>query len=102
MLEFSGTAVNIDTAKLLLELNGLPEHWRPAVGERVRLELLLPVDAGNSARSVTFRAKVSLVAEETNGKCQVEFAFRRPNFKADEAAEKKTAVRKEATNGWAM
>ena len=101
MLEFAGTALNIETAKLLLELKELPEHWRPVVGERVRLELQLPVGVENSApRCISFRARVAAVTETPQGGWRLELAFRKPAFK--DLGVEGLALRKETGNGWAM
>ena len=43
MLEFSGVAVNINTGSLLLQIEPHNGPWQPVLGERVRLELSLPV-----------------------------------------------------------
>jgi hypothetical protein len=102
MLEFAGTAVNIDTAKLLLQLDKLPGSWQPAVGEKVRLELLLPVSAENaSARCMSFRARISAVTELPGGGHRVEFAFRRPILK-DRASESLVNQIHAPGPGWAM
>ncbi len=124
MLEFFGTAVNIDTGSLSLELNaasagaGTPagfgpglghakgtgarlEMWIPAVGERVRLELNLPVSNQSAgARYLSFRAKIAGVTELPDGSKRLELTFRKPSFR--DRVEGLNGSAKVAGGGWRM
>ena len=102
--EVSGTAVNIGTAKLLLELKRPPEIWAPAVGDRVRLELLLPVSTPSAAaRCLSFRARVTAVSGTPAGGWRVEFTFRKPSFKdLEELALKDSPETEPQVSKWEM
>jgi hypothetical protein len=100
-LELSGTALSIDTGSLVLALtaNGSPH---PAMGERVRLELSLPVsDLNGGARYLAVRARVASVAQMDDGSQRFTMTFRKPSFKerVDVASRKPP---KAAAKGWAM
>lgn len=80
MLELSGVAVNIDTDSLVLSADRRDAEAFPEVGERVRVELLLPTKSpGASARYLSFRALVVRVAE-TAGRWQIGLTFRKPRI----------------------
>jgi hypothetical protein len=82
MLEFSGTAVSIDTSSLILSLRQGQGRGCPDMGERVKLELLLPVNSVNAkAKCLTVRARVTRVEEMPDGSRQIGFSFRRASFK---------------------
>ncbi len=101
MFEFPATALDIGTARLMLELKEQPAHWQPAMGERVLLELLLPVGAESvQGRSINFRAKVAAAVETPTGGLRLELTFRKPSFKYREY--QSLAVQKTVGNGWAM
>ena len=88
LLEVSGTAVNIDTGSLRLDLGVLYGAWQPAVGESLRLELVLPVSSARAgARCLSVRARVAQVFEKADGSRSLELRFRKPIFKeADESS----------------
>ena len=101
MLEFSGTAVNIDTGSLLLQL-GTHDPWHPVVGERVRLELSLPVNFESAkAKSLSVRARVANVTDMPDGSWRLELHFRKPSFK-DRGENGFGHPEKMAGNGWEM
>ena len=100
MLEFSGIAVNINTGSLLLQLGALDGPWQPVVGERVRLELSLPVNFELArAKSLSVRARVANVTDMPDGTQRLELHFRKPSFKDSGKVE---APAKTAGNGWEM
>jgi hypothetical protein len=81
MVELSGLTVRIDTGSLVLDLQGLASTY-PEVGERVRLELLLPVNLAQAkAKCLTVRARVTQVKELPDGSRQIGFSFRKAIFK---------------------
>jgi hypothetical protein len=83
MLEVSGTALNINTGSLQLRLGAPPSGaWHPAVGERVRLELELPVKVMNAkAKCMSLRATIAGVKELPDGTQRLELRFRKASFK---------------------
>ena len=100
MLEFSGIAVNINTGSLLLQLGALDGPWQPVVGERVRLELSLPVNFELArAKSLSVRARVANVTDMPDGTQRLELHFRKPSFKDSGKIEVPGKV---AGSGWEM
>jgi len=100
MLEFSGIAVNINTGSLLLQLEMHNGPWQPVVGERVRLELSLPVNVELAkAKSLNVRARVANVMDMPDGSQRLELRFRKPSFKDSGKIEEPI---KAAGNGWEM
>ena len=100
MLEFSGVAVNINTGSLLLQLEMHNGPWQPVVGERVRLELSLPVNFELAkAKSLNVRARVANVMDMPDGSQRLELRFRKPSFKDSGKIEEPI---KAAGNGWEM
>jgi hypothetical protein len=100
MLEFSGVAVNIDTGSLLLQMGAHNGPWQPVVGEKVRLELSLPVNLELAkAKSLSVRARVTNVMEMPDGSQRLELHFRKPSFKD---SGKIQAPAKSASSGWEM
>lgn len=83
ILELSGVAVSIDTGSLVLALparSGVLTMPQP--GDKVRLELSLPVTESNAgAKCLDVRARVSAVTELHDGSRQVTFTFRKASFK---------------------
>jgi hypothetical protein len=74
--------------------------WHPVVGERVRLELSLPVNfEGAKAKNLSVRARVANVTEMPDGSQQLELHFRKPSFKDSGKIE---TPAKSAGNGWEM
>ena len=100
MLEFSGIAVNINTGSLLLQLEMHNGPWQPVVGEKVRLELSLPVNFELAkAKSLNVRARVANVMDMPDGSQRLELRFRKPSFKDIGKIEEPI---KAAGNGWEM
>ena len=100
MLEFSGVAVNINTGSLLLQLGTHNGPWQPVVGEKVRLELSLPVNLELAkAKSLNVRARVANVMDMPDGSQRLELRFRKPSFKDSGKIEEPI---KAAGNGWEM
>jgi hypothetical protein len=100
MLEFSGVAVNINTGSLLLQLGLHNGPWQPVVGEKVRLELSLPVNVELAkAKSLSVRARVANVTDMPDGSQRLELRFRKPSFKDSGKIEEPI---KAAGNGWEM
>jgi hypothetical protein len=100
MLEFSGVAVNINTGSLLLQLEMHNGPWQPVVGEKVRLELSLPVNFELAkAKSLNVRARVANVMDMPDGSQRLELRFRKPSFKDSGKMEEPS---KAAGNGWEM
>jgi hypothetical protein len=100
MLEFSGVAVNINTGSLLLQLEMHNGPWQPVVGEKVRLELSLPVNFELAkAKSLNVRARVANVMDMPDGSQRLELRFRKPSFKDSGKMEEPI---KAAGNGWEM
>lgn len=101
MLEFSGTAVRIDTSSLVLSLGQGQGRGCPDMGERVKLELLLPVHSMSAkAKCLTVRARVTRVEEMPDGSRQIGVSFRRASFK--DRVDVPVMQRKSAANGWEM
>ena len=94
-------ALSIDTGSMVLALReGSTRPW-PEVGERVRLELLLPVDSESvKAKCLAVRARVDRVTEMPDGSRQIGLKFRKASFKDWDGGPRKPA--KAATNGWEM
>jgi hypothetical protein len=92
ILELSGMAVSIDTGSLVLAMparNGIPEHAthepceHPKRGDKVRLELSLPVTEVNAGEKyLALQARVAGVTEMHDGSRQIKFTFRKASFKA--------------------
>jgi hypothetical protein len=100
MLEFTGIAVNINTGSVLLQLGGHNGPWQPVVGEKVRLELSLPINFELAkAKSLNVRARVANVTEMPDGSQRLELRFRKPSFKDSGKVE---SPAKRAGNGWEM
>src|SRR5271168_820739 len=71
-LEFSGTAVRIDTSSIILSLPQSAVAACPGVGERVKLELQLPVSSeSGKAKCLAVRARVTNVEEMPDGSRQI-------------------------------
>jgi len=87
ILELSGIAVSIDTGSLVLSMparNGAAEnhHGQPLLGDKVRLELSLPVtERSAGAKYLALQARVALVTEMHDGSRQIKFTFRKASFK---------------------
>jgi len=102
-LELSGVAVSIDTGSLVLAMPAVQaDQPKPQPGERVRLELSLPVAERNAcAKCLELRARVAEVTELNDGSRQITFTFRKASFKDRvEGALPKPA--KAAAKGWRM
>ncbi|HSP67447.1 MAG TPA: hypothetical protein VLN48_06955 [Bryobacteraceae bacterium] len=82
-LELSGVAVSIDTGSLVLSMPaGNADQQAPQPGDRVRLELSLPVTESNAgAKCLEVRARVSNITQQVDGSRQVTFTFRKASFK---------------------
>src|SRR5436190_18954330 len=85
-LELSGTAVSIDTGSVVLAMpvfmstNENVAH--PQLGDKVRLELSLPVAAPNvepsaGAKYLAVQARVAAVTELLDGSRHIKFTFRK-------------------------
>jgi hypothetical protein len=104
-LELSATTVSIDTSSLILSMEeGGPASYLK-IGERVRLELPLPVNtAATASRYLAVRARVSQVVQTGSGSRHLKFTFRKPSFKdrLEDAARKLPKSANGAMKGWAM
>jgi hypothetical protein len=81
-VELFGTAVDIDNGSLSLNVGSLHGEWVWAVGQRVRLELELPVRVDVAKpKAMIVRAKVARVHDMPDGTTRVEFKFRKPRFR---------------------
>lgn len=97
-LEFSGTAVSIDSGSMALRTAGNGNPY-PNIGERVELEVLLPVNFKKArAKCLTFRAEVVQVTDVADGSRQLEVNFRKATFK-DLAESTRPKARKAAKGG---
>jgi hypothetical protein len=79
--EFSGTAVAIDSSSVALKfhVDGFPH---PSVGERVELEVSLPVSVKEAgAKILALRAEVVRVTEAADGWRQLDLSFRKAAFR---------------------
>ena len=82
MLEFTGVAVNISIGSVLLQIQAHNGPWQPVVGEKVRLELSLPINFELAkAKSLNVRARVANVTDMPDGSLRLELRFRKPSFK---------------------
>jgi len=100
MLEFTGVAVNINTGSLLLQIEAHNGPWHPVVGEKVRLELSLPVNFELAkAKSLSFRARVANVTDMQDGTQRLELHFRKPSFKDHGTINPPAKI---AGSGWEM
>jgi len=83
ILELSGVAVSIDTGTLVLALPARDSSQSmPQPGDKVRLELSLPVTESTAgAKCLELRARVSNIMEQHDGSRQVTFTFRKASFK---------------------
>jgi hypothetical protein len=80
-LEFSGTAVAIDSSSVALKFNG-DGFPHPSVGERVELEVTLPVSVKEAgAKCLALRAEVVRVTETGDGWRQLDLSFRKAAFR---------------------
>jgi len=100
MLEFTGVAVSINTGSVLLQIQAHNGPWQPVVGEKVRLELSLPVSIESAkAKNLSVRARIANVTDMPDGRQQLELRFRKPSFKDSGKVE---SPAKRAGNGWEM
>lgn len=83
ILELSGVAVSIDTGSLVLSMPaGNADQQTPQPGDKVRLELSLPVTESNAgAKCLEVRARVSNITQQVDGSRRVTFTFRKASFK---------------------
>lgn len=101
MLEVSGVALKIDTDSLVLSAERLSAAALPHVGERVRVELLLPTHSPNAAaRYLSFRALVVHV-EKMADRSHISLTFRKPRV-MDHAANGLKKKAKSAGPEWEM
>ena len=114
-LELSGTAVSIDTGSLVLAMPVFtntndnvahPQVDQPKLGDKVRLELSLPVSNLNveqsaSAKYLAVQARVAAVTELLDGSRQIKFTFRKASFK-DRMEEALPKPPKAASKTWRM
>jgi len=89
-LELSGTAVSIDTGSLVLampvRINAENKNDQPQLGDKVRLELSLPVadhivEQSAGAKYLALQARVAAVTELLDGSRHIKFTFRKASFK---------------------
>ena len=106
VLEVSGIAVSIDTGSLLLAMPARIEGV-PQPGEKVRLELSLPISSHNAAgpkargKYLAVRARVAGVTEMLDGSRQIKFTFRKASFK-DRMEGALPKAPKAASKAWRM
>jgi len=83
ILELSGVAVSIDTGSLVMALPARSDSLSmPQPGDKVRLELSLPVAESNAgAKCLEVRARVAGITEQVDGSHQLTFTFRKASFK---------------------
>jgi hypothetical protein len=106
ILELSGMAVSIDTRSLVLSMparNGGGDPCnQPQLGDKVRLELSLPVTERSArAKYLALRARVAVVTEMLDGSRQIKFTFRKVSFK-DRLEEALPKAPKAASKAWRM
>src|SRR5579862_1748379 len=106
MRELAGVALRIDPGSLVLSLEKGLEGGYPELGERVQLELLLPVNAVSIAENVkakclTLRACVTQVTEMPDGSRRIGMTFRKAVFK-DRSDDGRRKPMKIAATGWKM
>ena len=104
ILELSGIAVSIDTNSLVLALppRGSGGIYQPQLGEKVRLELSLPVtELSAGAKYLALQARVAVVTEMHDGSRQIKFTFRKVSFK-DRLEEVLPKAPKAASKAWRM
>jgi hypothetical protein len=102
MVRISATALSINTGSLVLALG---VGVMPLIGARVKLELMLPVNAENpSAKCLSLRARVTKTVELPDGSCHAELSFRSARFKDVDAVPRKKPAKaaKAPASGWAM
>ncbi|SRR6266404_4684765 len=105
MLELPAVALSIDTGSVVLAVRRGYAQSFPELGERVSLEMFLPVHPGRvKARCLTVRAKVVRLTEMSDGSRQIGLSFRKASFKdvADGVIRKQRKGAKVAINGWEM
>jgi len=114
-LELSGTAVSIDTGSLVLAMPirmstndnvTHPQIDQPKLGDKVRLELSLPVSDLNveqsaGAKYLAVQAQVAAVTELLDGSRHIKFTFRKASFK-DRLEEALPKPPKAASKTWRM
>jgi hypothetical protein len=106
ILELSGIAVSIDTRSLVLSMparaSGGDPCNQPQLGDKVRLELSLPVTERSArAKYLALRARVAVVTEMLDGTRQIKFTFRKVSFK-DRLEEALPKAPKTASKLWRM
>ena len=109
VLELSGMAVSIDTGSLVLAMpprNGShPQQdppTQPQVGDKVRLELSLPVtEQSAGAKYLALQARVAVVTDMHDGSRQIKFTFRKVSFK-DRVEKALPKAPKAASKLWRM
>ena len=101
-LELAGTATNIETGRLYLDVGVLDPPWQAVVGEFLRLELSLPVDQEPAKEKyLSVRARVASVETMEDGSQRLELLFRRPIFR-DRAESDTPREAKAAVSQWQM
>src|ERR1700687_4585413 len=104
ILELSGIAVSIDTSSLVLDMPARNGHSddQPQLGDKVRLELSLPVTERHArAKYLALRARVAGVTEMLDGSRQIKLTFRKVSFK-DRVEEVLAKPPKQAGKLWRM
>jgi hypothetical protein len=97
-------AVSIDTGSLVLAMpaRNAGGVYQPQLGEKVRLELSLPVaEQSAGAKYLALRARVAVVTEMHDGSRQIKFTFRKVSFK-DRLEEALPKAPKAASKAWRM
>ena len=99
-VELAGTAVTIDTSRLVVSVQNGNGH--PATGEQVRLELSLPANRdATGSRYLAVRARVTDIVETAAGARRLTMTFRKPSFKA-KVEEARRKPPKPEVKRWAM
>ena len=108
VLELSGIAVSIDTSSLVLAMPARQITQQdqpcnqPQIGDKVRLELSLPVTERSArAKYLALRARVAVVTEMLDGSRHIKFTFRKVSFK-DRVEEVLAKPPKSAGKLWRM
>ncbi len=82
VVEFLGTAMDMDPGSLSLNVGKVHGDWVWEVGQQVRLEMELPVHVDVAKpKAMIVRARIARIQEMPDGTTQLEFRFRKPSFR---------------------
>ena len=100
VLQIPGTVLSIDTGNLVV-IFGRDVGFLPVVGERVKLETMLPGNAEYPrTRCLSCRARVTKMTELADGNIQTELSFRKASFRDFSQKGRRNPVKAASAPAW--